>query len=286
MDRRTLLLALPGLTACSPSFTLAAFDTFAPRDPGVQRVLHDGVFGPNPRQKLDLYAPAGGGEGLPILMFIYGGSWRYGDKDDYNFMGAAFASRGFLTAIPDYRLVPEVRFPNFIEDCASAVRWLGDNAAAHGGDPSRIVLVGHSAGAYNAVMLALDAHYLASAGVAASSVRGVVGLAGPYDFLPFDVPATQNAFGQAPDAQLTQPVHFARADSPPLLLLWGADDTTVGPRNIASLGAAMRAAGGAVETKTYAGVDHIEILAALSRPYRDKAPVLDDVINFARRVTA
>ncbi len=282
MKRRTLLLALPALTACSPGLTLATFDTFAPRDPGARQVVHNASFGPHRRQKLDLYAPARGGQNLPIVMFVYGGSWRYGSKDGYNFMGAAFASQGFLTAIPDYRLVPEVRFPNFIEDCAAAVRWLGDNAGAHGGDASRIVLVGHSAGAYNSVMLALDPSYLAAAG--APAPRGVVGLAGPYDFTPFDVPATQNAFGHAPDAQLTQPVHFARAGAPPLLLLWGQDDTTVGPRNIESLERAMKAAGGAVETKIYPQIDHIEIMAALSRPYREKAPVLEDVTNFARRV--
>ncbi len=285
MKRRTLLLTLPALAACTPS--LGAFDTFALHDRGARRRVRDATYGPGRRQKLDLYAPrAAAGGGLPIVMFIYGGSWRYGDKSDYNFMGAAFAAQGFLTAIPNYRLVPNVRFPSFIEDCAAAVRWLQDNAAAHGGDPRRIVLVGHSAGAYNAMMLALDARYLQGAGVAPEAVRGAVGLAGPYAFLPLDVSATQNAFGQAPDLQTTQPVHFARADAPPLLLLWGADDTTVGPRNIESLERAMRAAGGSVEAKIYQDIDHIEIMLALSRPFRGKAPVLSDVTAFARRVTA
>jgi acetyl esterase/lipase len=165
------------------------------------------------------------------------------------------------------------------------VRWIKDHAREHGGDPERIVLMGHSAGAYNAIMLALDSQYLRDAGVDAAHVKGAIGLAGPYDFIPFDVPATQNAFGQAREPQLTQPVHFARADAPPLLLLWGEDDTTVGPRNIESLGRAMRAAGGLVETKVYPGIDHIEIMLALSRPFRDKAPVLADVTAFARRAT-
>jgi acetyl esterase/lipase len=284
MKRRTLLAALPALAACTPS--LGAFDTVAPRDGGTRRVVRDASFGPGPRQKLDLYAPAeiAGGANLPTIVFFYGGSWRYGDKSDYNFMGAALAAQGFVTAIPNYRLVPQVRFPDFVEDCALALRWVQDNAAAYGGDPGRIVLVGHSAGAYNAIMLALDAHYLRDAG--AGSVRGAIGIAGPYDFIPFDVEATQNAFGQAPDAQLTQPIHFARADAAPLLLLWGADDTTVGPHNIESLARAMRAAGGAVEAKIYPDIDHIEIMLALSRPFRDKAPVLADVTSFARRVTA
>jgi acetyl esterase/lipase len=284
MRRRTLLAAaVPALAACTPS--LGTFDALAPRDRGVRRVVRDASYGAGPRQKLDVYAPEGA-TGAPVIVFIYGGSWRSGDKDDYEFAGAAFASRGFVTAIPNYRLAPEVRFPSFLEDCAAALRWVGDHVAEHGGDPRRIVLVGHSAGAYNAIMLALAGDYLRAAGVDASAVRGAVGLAGPYDFLPFDVDATRDAFGQAPDPLLTQPVRFARADAPPLLLLWGEDDTTVGPRNLESLARVQRAAGGRVETNTYAGIDHVEILLALSRPFRGSAPVLEDVVAFARRATA
>jgi len=285
MHRRALIAALPALAAaCSPS--LGTFDALAPRDAGTERIVRDASYGAAPRQKLDLYTPAGPRTGsLPTVVFIYGGSWSSGDKDDYEFLGTALAAQGFLVAIPDYRLVPEVRFPSFIEDCAQAVRWVQDNASAHGGS-DRIVLIGHSAGAYNAIMLALDAHYLADAGVASQTVRGAIGLAGPYDFLPFDVAATRNAFGQASDPQLTQPVHFARRDAPPLLLLWGEDDTTVGPRNLQGLERAMRAAGGRVETKLYPSIDHIEIMLALSRPFRGRAPVLEDVTAFVRRVSA
>jgi acetyl esterase/lipase len=283
MRRRTLLAALPLLAGCTPS--LGTFDSLTPRDAGAQRVAHDVAYGDGPRRKLDVYAPADAPTALPVIVFIYGGSWATGDKDDYEFLGAALASRGFVTVVPDYRLVPDVRFPNFVEDCAAAVRWVSDHVAEYGGDGRRIVLVGHSAGGYNAVMLALAGDYLRLAGVAAGSIRGAVGLAGPYDFLPFDVAATRNAFGQAPDPQLTQPVHFARADAPPLLLLWGADDDTVGPRNLESLARVQRAAGGRVETKIYENVDHVDILLALSRPFRGRAPVLDDVTAFAHTVT-
>lgn len=284
MQRRALLAGLTALLAgCS---TLGTFNTLAPRDQGARRVLRDQAYGAGARQRLDIYAPAATEAPAPVIVFIYGGSWASGAKDDYAFLGAAFAAQGFVTVIPDYRLVPGVRFPAFIEDCAAAMRWASDHVAAYGGDPNRIVLVGHSAGAYNAVMLALDAHYLADAGVDAARVRGVAGLAGPYDFFPFDVDATRNAFGQAPDPQLTQPVHFARADAPPLLLLWGDADTTVGPRNLANLEQAVRAAGGAVETRIYPGVDHAGIMLALSRPLRGRAPTLSDVAAFARRVTA
>jgi acetyl esterase/lipase len=283
MDRRALLAALPFLTACTPS--LGTFDAFAPRDAGAARVARDVAYAEGPRRRLDVYAPRASAGPLPVIVFIYGGSWNSGDKDDYEFVGAALASRGFVTVLPDYRLVPEVRFPGFLEDCAAAVRWVSDHVNEYGGDPQRIVLVGHSAGAYNAIMLALAADYLRNVGVDADSIRGAVGLAGPYDFLPFDVDATRNAFGQAPDSQLTQPVRFGRADAPPLLLLWGEDDTTVGPRNLESLARVQRAAGGEVETEVYANVDHVGIMLALSRPFRRRAPVLNDVTAFARRVT-
>lgn len=285
MDRRALLsTAFAALTAaCTPS--LGTFNALAPRDSGARRVGRDILFGTEARRRLDVYAPDDEGP-KPVVVFIYGGSWASGSKDDYAFVGAALASRGFVTVIPDYRLVPEVRFPSFIEDCAAAMAWVGNHVAEFGGDPARIVLAGHSAGAYNIMMLALDAHYLRDADFDASRVRGVIGIAGPYDFLPFDVDATRNAFGQAPDAALTQPVHFARADAPPALLLWGDADTTVGPRNIRSLETALRAAGANVESKTYPGVNHVDIMLALSRPLRGRATTLADVTEFARRVTA
>ncbi|MCX7358880.1 MAG: alpha/beta hydrolase [Alphaproteobacteria bacterium] len=281
MHRRTILLASLA-AACTPS--LGAFNAVAPRDAGAARSARDLPYGDGPRHKLDVYAPRGATQ-LPVIVFIYGGSWSSGSKNDYAFAGAALASRGFVTVIPDYQLVPTVRFPTFIEDCAAAVRWVTEHAQDHGGDPSRILLVGHSAGAYNVMMLALDAHFLRDAGVDSTRVRGAVGLSGPYDFLPFDVDATRNAFGQAPDTALTQPVHFARTDAPPLLLLWGEADTTVGPRNLRSLDAAMRSVGAEVETKTYPGVNHVDIMLALSRPLRGRAPTLADVTAFAQRVT-
>lgn len=286
MQRRTLLTgslaALVG--ACTPS--LGAFNRFAPHDGGGRRVVRNAAYGALARQTIDVYAPRGAPSGAPVMVFIYGGSWRSGAKGDYGFVGDAFAALGFVTAIPDYRLVPEVRFPGFIEDCAAAVAWVRANAATYGGDPNRIVIVGHSAGAYNAAMLGLDERYLGAAGVPAQSVRGVVGLAGPYDFLPFDVEATREAFGQAPEPRATQPVAFARAGAPPMLLLWGEADTTVGPRNIAGLERAMQSAGGVVETKIYTDVTHVGIMLALSRPFRGRAPVLADLTAFARRVTA
>jgi acetyl esterase/lipase len=288
MTRRTALTAsLSALAAaCTPS--LATFDGLTPKDGGARRVVRDAVFGIEARQRLDIYAPNGtaAGAGLPVIVFFYGGSWASGEKNDYQFLGQALASRGFVVAIPNYRLVPDVAFPAFVNDGALALRWVTENVGAHGGDPRRIVLTGHSAGAYNAIMLALDHSYLATAGVDAHAIRGFAGLAGPYDFLPFDVDSTRNAFGQTPDPQATQPLRYARADGPPLLLLWGERDTTVRRRSITNMERAARAAGEPVEAKIYPRVDHVGIMLALSVPFRGNAPVLHDMTEFARHVTA
>ena len=268
-----------GLTAaCSP---LTMFATLAPRDPARRGAV--GIeYGPSPRQKLDVYTPAVPAPGLPVAVFFYGGSWDSGRRADYRWVGQALASRGFVTVVADYRLYPDVRFPDFLQDCAQAVRWAADNAVQFGGNPAHMVLVGHSAGAYNAVMLALDPRYLAAAGVDRKAIRGVAGLAGPYAFLPLDGPVTKRTFGEAPDLEATQPTTFVRADSPPVFIATGEADTTVYPRNTRKLARALAEAGVKVEAEYYPGVDHAGIVLALSRPLRGRAPVLDQMTTFLK----
>lgn len=268
-------------TACSP---LAMFNTVIPKDRVAAAPERNLAFGEGPRRMLDVY-PATTGAKRPVVVFVYGGGWDAGRRQDYDWVGRAFAAQGFVTVVPDYRLVPEVSFPAFLEDGAAAVRWVRDNITRYGGDPDRIVLVGHSAGAYNVVMLGLDRRWLDAAGVPQSAIRGVVGLAGPYDFYPWDADASRNAFGQYPEPLETQPVTFARPDAPPLLLLHGAVDGTVRARNTQRLDARMQAAGGRVEAKIYPGVDHRGIVLALSRPFRGQAPTLEDATAFAKKVT-
>ena len=281
MHRSVSPLLLLLAASCSP---LRTFNALVPKDPGVERIAQDQAYREGARGRLDLYAPRKRAAGqLPIIVFFYGGSWNSGTKDGYGFVGRALASRGFLVAIPDYRLVPKVRFPSFLEDGAAAVRWVRAHAARYGGDPDRIVLAGHSAGAYNAAMLSFDPRWL---GADRAAVRGFVGLAGPYDFLPLDQPASLAAFGAAPDLQATQPVRFVDAGDPPSLLLVAGRDTLVKPRNARNLAAALRRSGVPAELRTYDGLGHIGILTALSRLFRGKAPVLRDVADFAREVTA
>lgn len=268
------------LAACSP---LRTFNALVPKDAGGQLATQGLPYGGHARQRLDLYKPAqdpGGGRSgsLPIIVFIYGGSWQSGERQGYGFVGRALADQGFLVAIPDYRLVPEVHFPGFIQDNALAVRSVVANARAHGADPSRLILVGHSAGAYNAAMLALDPRWL---GADRTAVKGFIGLAGPYDF-ELDRGITRAAFGQAPNFPATQPINFASRDDPPSLLLHGARDTTVYPRNSVILRDRLASAGVDARVKLYNNVGHIGILTAIARPLRGKAPVLSDISSFAR----
>ena len=287
--RRALLPALATVgagvaAACSP---LRAFNTLTPKDGDVRTVAKALAFGPGVRQAMDVYAPAGASAApRPILVFFYGGSWNSGRRQDYAWVGRALAAQGFVVAVADCRLVPEVRFPAFVEDGAAAVAKVRSEAGRLGGDPDRIVLCGHSAGAYIALMLACDRRWLELAGVPAAAIRGAAGLAGPYDFFPLDAQSTVAAFGAAPDGRQTQPITFADGDEPPLWLATGDGDEAVRPRNSVALAEKVRAAGGRAEVKLYPGIDHIGIVLALSRPFRGRAPVLSDLAGFVRSVTA
>jgi acetyl esterase/lipase len=266
-------------SACSP---LKTFDALVPKDGGVAVVARDAAFGPDPRQRLDLYAPsAPHAGGLPVIIFFYGGSWNSGTKGGYAFVGRALAAKGFLVAIPDYRLVPPVRYPAFLEDNATAVRWVIAHAGSYGGDSRRLLLAGHSAGAYNAAMLAFDPRWL---GADRAAVRGLIGLAGPYDFLPFDGPVVQATFGGIADPASTQPVNFVRTGDAPAFLATGDKDDVVRPANSDALAAKLAAAGVMVERRRYPKVGHVGLVTAIAKPLRGQAAVLADLVAFAKQI--
>lgn len=273
--RRAVLigLALP-LAACSPAGLLNAL---VPE--GGYRVERDLEYGPDRRQRLDLYLPDPLPRPAPVLVFFYGGSWQTGDRGRYRFVGQAFASLGAIVAIPDYRLYPDVVFPGFVEDGAAAVAWVQNEITGYGGDPERIALVGHSAGAHIAAMVALAPAYLGAAGGDPAGVAAWIGLAGPYDFLPARDPAIRRIFHVAePDA--SQPINRVSGDAPPALLLHGLDDRTVLPVNSRKLAAALNAAGARAELELLEGIGHIEIVAALAAPLRWLAPVRERMAEF------
>lgn len=275
-----LVLGAIGLASCSP---LALFDAIGPRDSGGRLALRDAAYGTGPRRRLDVFVPVAATASAPVLVFFYGGSWKGGSKEDYAFVGQALAAQGFVTVMPDYRLYPEVRFPDFLDDGAASIAWVRDNIAAYGGDPRRIVLAGHSAGAYNAAMLGLDTQYLRRAGVDPWTIRAVAGLSGPYDFLPLDEGTAREVFGAFPDKAATQPVTFASAHSPPAFLATGEADTVVRPSNTRNLAARLRERRVPVQERAYAGLDHADTLLALSVAFRSKAPVLAEMTAFLKQ---
>jgi len=282
---RALPVALLGLTGCS---SLGVLNAVIPKDGGSTLAASDVAYGEDARQLLDVYRPTGAEQARrDVVVFVYGGSWASGFRSDYSFAGRAFASKGFVTVIGDYRLVPDHPYPDFVQDTASIVAWAHRNAERFGGDPDRIFLVGHSAGAYNAVMAALAPDFLQAAGISPQVVKGVAGLSGPYDFVPLDASSSIAAFGHLSPAELrrSQPVNRVTRDiyAPPAFLATGDEDTTVRPRNTRRLAEVLRENGHQVETKFYPDLGHAGVVLALSRPLRGRAPVLDDVVDFLRR---
>ncbi|WP_304188066.1 alpha/beta hydrolase [Phenylobacterium aquaticum] len=272
-----------GLKALAEAVSpLGLFSTFTPKDPA-RRSGRAIAFGSHARLKLDVYAPVKTAGPAPVAIFFYGGSWDTGRRQDYGWAARALAAKGFLTVAPDYRLHPDVVYPAFLQDGAAAVRWAADHAAAHGGDPSRIVLAGHSAGAYIAMMLGLDGRYLREAGVDPGCIRALAGLSGPYEFQPpYQNSTIIRTFGGAADPAATQPAAHVTATSPPAFLGHGDSDKLVGRRNMRTLAQAYRDKGAVVEDRVYPGMDHSGMVLALSRPFRSRAPVLEEMTGFLR----
>ncbi|UXC93009.1 MULTISPECIES: alpha/beta hydrolase [Sphingobium] len=264
---------------------LRTFDLLVPKDEGGVKVASDIPYGAGPRQKLDIYAPRqrAANARLPVILFFYGGSWASGTRKGYEFVGRALAAQGFLVVIPDYRIGPANLYPDFVKDGASVVRWIAAHGREYGGAPTNIVLSGHSAGAYIAAMLAVDDRWL---GKDRQAVKGLVGIAGPYDFAPFDLPASKAAFGTWPRPADTQPVSWAGAGDPPALLMVGGSDETVRARNSEALAARLRAGGVTVRIKRYPAIGHIGMIMAMARPFRYRARIVADAAKFARQVTA
>lgn len=254
-------------------------NTLSPRPQRTRRLATALRYGPENKQLLDLYGPAGplAAPGPhPVIVFFYGGAWaEIGDRRDFAFAGRALAALGYAVAVPDYRVVPEISYPTFLDDCARATHWVLDHVAGYGGDPSRLALSGHSAGAYNAVMLALDPRYGLRDKLAA-----VAGLSGPYDFHPFTESIGRRTFGHVPDGPSTQPINHVTADAPPAFLGHGNRDTLVGPHNPESLAAKLRAVGVTAEVHHYPRLGHAGPVMELGSLIRGRSTLFADLRKF------
>lgn len=263
----------------SPPGLLSFLDKVMGGESGVERVGKGLAFGTT-GQTLDVWRPTGPAQKRPVVIFWYGGGWADGSRRAYGFAARAFAKAGFVVVVPDYRKVPQIRFPAMLQDGAEAVKWTRDHIAEFGGDPTRIALSGHSAGAYTVAMLALDQRWLRAIDVDPGIVKAAVPLCGPYDFYPWTSDRARAAFQGVADPKMTQPITFARSDAPPMLLVTGSADTTVRPRNAIHLAARLKALGAPVELKNYPGQTHEGIVMALSVPYRARSSVLADSVAY------
>ncbi|VVQ22481.1 hypothetical protein PS925_05143 [Pseudomonas fluorescens] len=269
-------LLMLALSACSPVKVLNALTPSQTYDKttGI-------AYGDDPRQKLDVYVPRHALAGAPVVVFFYGGSWNSGSREDYIFVGEALASRGIVAVVADYRLYPQVRYPLFLEDSARAVAWTRTHIREFSGNAQRMYLMGHSSGGYNAAMLALDANLLGAVGMSPKDLRGWIGLAGPYDFLPIENPDVRPVFFWPLSPPQSQPINHVSRGAPPALLIAASSDDLVDPvRNSAGLARKMREVGVSVQDLYYSRPSHITLVATLSRPLRGLAPVLDQVVGF------
>lgn len=271
-------LAITISTACSP---VRVLNGLVPDDG--YNLYADIPFGNLSRQQLDIYQPRHINHAAPVVIFYYGGSWDSGNKADYKFVAEALTSHGFITVIPDYRVYPDVLFPEFMADPAHSTLWVKQNIHKFGGDSSRIFLAGHSAGAHIAVMLGVNAEYLSLVGLTPESIRGIIGSAGPYDFLPLKSNRLKEIFGDESQLWKSQPINFVDGKNPPIQLLVGLKDGTVWPRNSFNLANKIQQAGGKVEVIEFPEYGHIDMAAKLARPLRGDGILLKHMVDFIQR---
>lgn len=274
----TPLLCLVALAACSSADVLNATIT---RDG--YTVRRDIAYGDDPRQKLDVYIPTEA-KNAPLILFFYGGSWQSGSKDQYRFLGQALASKGYVTAVADYRLYPQVQYPDFVKDGALALAHVHAHAHAYGADRDRLFVAGHSAGAFNAMMLSADDAFHREAHSQRSWIKGTIGISGPYNFLPFTDDTIKAIFSRYPDRE-TQPINHITHRMAPVFLATGDDDDTVDLRNSQSVKAKLESLHSPVEQHTYPGIGHIGIILSVAEGFRWKAPLLEDIAAFVDKTS-
>ena len=287
MKRFAAIFAAVAMTACAPLSTLNVL---------VESDSHEmttAAYGASKRQQLDIYVPREIEErvrpaaGWPLVVFFYGGSWQHGERAHYRFVGEALAARGIVAVIPDYRLYPEVRYPEFLRDNAAATAWALREAARLGADPKRVFVMGHSAGGYNAAMMALDARWLGAESLQPTQLAGWIGLAGPYEFLPIENPDVKPVFMHPHTPPESEPIRYVSASVPRTFLAAASQDPLINPeRNTRQMASRLQQAGIPVTLQIYPRASHATLIGAFAFPLRFWVPVLDDVVEFVNEARA
>ena len=283
------LAMLVATAACSP---IKVLNAIVPES--TYKLESSVAYGALPRQKLDIYLPNADSDfdksshqkPLKVVVFFYGGSWDSGNRADYKFVGEALASQGFIVVIPDYRVYPDVLFPGFMADPAMAASWVKQHIAQYNGDANQVFLAGHSAGAHIAVMLGVNAEYLAQQSLKPADFVGIIGLAGPYDFLPLKSDRLRTIFGSAAEQPKSQPINFVDGKSPPMLLAVGKKDGTVWPRNSYNLAQKIKNNNGLAQVITFENYGHIDMVAKLAKPLRGGGELLKAINDFIKSTPA
>ena len=281
------IFAAAALTACAPLSTLNVLVVSDSHE------MTTAAYGASKRQQLDVYVPremeerVRPAEGWPLVVFFYGGSWKHGERAHYRFVGEALAARGIVTVIPDYRLYPEVRYPEFLKDNAAATAWALREAARLGADPKRVFVMGHSAGGYNAAMVALDARWLGAESLQPTQLAGWIGLAAPYEFLPIENPEVKPVFLHPNTPPECEPIRYVSASVPRAFLAAAPEDDLINPeRNTKQMASRLQQAGIPVTLQIYPRANHATLIGAFAFPLRFLAPVLDDVVEFVNEAPA
>ncbi|MGN6209278.1 alpha/beta hydrolase [Asticcacaulis sp.] len=243
-------------------------------------ITRDIAYASGERHALDIYAPRAAGKARPVVVFIYGGTWISGAKADYAWVGIALARQGYVAVVADYRIYPNGAWPGFIEDNAAAVRWAFDHAADYSGDPSKLILMGHSAGAFNAASLAIDRRWLGKVGMDPQrDLKAVIGLSGPYEFMP-DTSELKVMFGPKRQWDDIHPITHVDGRSPPMLLITGDRDEAIGTSESKRLATRLREKGVKVTWLNYPLLNHNGSVQALAPPKGEPSQVMTDINNF------
>jgi acetyl esterase/lipase len=247
------------------------------------------AYGSEPLQDLDIYYPKPLTQAMkaqntisnsyPMVVFVHGGSWESGTKEEYAFVGQSFAQAGYVTAVINYRKAPEYVYPAYVKDTAQAIAWSYNNAARFYADPQRLAVVGHSAGAFNMMAAVSNEDFLAPYGISPKDISAVVGIAGPYsyDFRKF---SSATAFPAEATPDEVMPDRHIKGSQPPYLLLTAENDEIVYESNTIKMTKALKAYGANVENGEIEGASHATSIGAMASPLRWVNDVRAQVLTY------